>query len=190
VTLLLDAANSKVLVVQLDADAQQPALKPSKPVLVRCNLDGTGCAQADISAGHTYSAPTYYNYVRPFATMNVQGGGLLVTGPYADKPGLVRCTLAGSGCTFTDISSGNTEDSPLPAVAQSGTSTVLWAVGHDFGGLALHRCNVDGTACTFKQVGAGIFGNAAPIVDPVGAKLLVTATTLADEKLVMYSFPL
>ncbi|HEY3237484.1 MAG TPA: hypothetical protein VGJ84_22385, partial [Polyangiaceae bacterium] len=95
---VIDSTNTKLLVITRN-DANS-----NKPALFRCNLDGTGCAYTDISAGQ--GSISGYG---PSAVIDMINAKLLVViynGANSGKPALYRCNLDGTGCMFTDISTG------------------------------------------------------------------------------------
>jgi hypothetical protein len=76
----------------------------SKPGLFRCDLDGTGCTHADISAGQATGSGD-----SPSAVIAAANGKLLVVTTNrasSNKPSLFRCNVDGTGCVHVDISAG------------------------------------------------------------------------------------
>ncbi|TGK95856.1 fibronectin type III [Leptospira brenneri] len=101
--ILIDNQNSKILAIS------QSVTFNNKLSLFRCNLDGTNCTYVDISAGQ----PTNSS-INPSATIDYIEGKLLVAtlnSANNGKPSLYRCNLDGTGCTHTDISSGQGQNS-------------------------------------------------------------------------------
>src|SRR5262249_40296262 len=68
------------------------------PGLLRCNLDGTGCAFVDISGGHMASSTLT-------AVVDAARAKLLVVS--ATLPGIYECNLDGTGCTYATPGSTN-----------------------------------------------------------------------------------
>jgi hypothetical protein len=100
---VIDVVNGKLLAAATDYP------NSFKAALIRCNLDGSGCALTDISAGQGTDSGTY-----PSAVIDAAHGKLLVVtqnGANSNKPGLFRCDLDGTSCTYTDISAGQGADS-------------------------------------------------------------------------------
>ena len=172
-TIAIDAANGKLLVVTDDGNNSE------KPSLFRCNLDGTSCTWTDISAGQgSFSGHT------PAIAIDAANGKLVVAaqnGSASGKPGLFRCNLDGTSCTWTDISTGRGTNSGFnPAIAIDATNGKILVVTEDFsnsGKPSLFRCNLDGTSCTWTDIsaGQGTDSGAYPAIaiDTANSKLLV-----------------
>jgi hypothetical protein len=95
---LIDATNGKLLVVTTERGSS------SKPGLFRCDLDGTGCTHADISAGQATGSGD-----SPSAVIAAANGKLLVVTTNrasSNKASLFRCDVDGTGCVHVDISAG------------------------------------------------------------------------------------
>jgi hypothetical protein len=95
---VIDSASNKLLVVTTDNTGSQGKIR-----LFRCNLDGSACTTSDISAGQPVGSGYY-----PRAILDAANGKLLVvahnTGSQA--PGVFRCALNGTACTYFDMSAG------------------------------------------------------------------------------------
>lgn len=182
---LIDTVNAKVLVVT------QNGANSDRPALFRCNLDGTSCAYIDISAGEGVGSGQY-----PSAAIDSVNKKLLVATTYfgtvpviQNRPGLFRCNLDGTGCTFTDISAGQGGGSGFyPSAAIDTTNAKLLVVtGNAANGNrpGLFRCNLDGTSCTHTDIsaGQGLNSGLAPtaMIDSVNGKLLVVARNDAND---------
>ncbi|HEY3233647.1 MAG TPA: hypothetical protein VGJ84_02955, partial [Polyangiaceae bacterium] len=177
---VIDATNGKLLVVT-DNGANS-----HKPALFRCNLDGTGCAYADISAGQgTHSG------LNPSAVIDAANARLLVVtnnGRNSHKPALFRCNLDGTGCTYTDISAGQGEFSGShPSAVIDSTNRKLLVVAENGANSykpALFRCNLDGTGCTYTDISAGQGPNSGDsptaLIDSTNDKLLVVTNNGAN----------
>ena len=173
---LVDSANGKLLVVT------QFGGNP-KPALFRCNPDGTSCAYVDISAGQLADSGQELS-----ATIDTVSSKLLVAARNAqvgggNRPGLFRCNLDGTSCTFRDLSTdtGHTGSCGLsPSIAVDTVNSKLLVVTKDADNSekpALFRCNLDGSSCSYSDIsaGQGAASGHGPkaLVDTVGNKLLV-----------------
>jgi hypothetical protein len=173
---LIDSANSKLLVVT------QFGGNP-KPALFRCNLDGTSCAYVDISAGQAADTGQELS-----ATIDTVSSKLLVAARNAqagggNHPGLFRCNLDGTSCTYTDLSTGTGHTGSCglsPSIAIDTVNSKLLVATRDVDNSekpALFRCNLDGSSCSYSDIsaGQGATSGYAPkaLVDTVGNKLLV-----------------
>ena len=166
-TALLDEAAGKLLVVTKNmADS-------GKPALFRCNLDGTGCTYADLSAG----LPAIKGHGRA-AVLDLVNGKLLVAGSVVDHEALFRCELDGSACTHTDLTAGGPQASFGKAVLMDATANKLLVVGAG----SLRRCELDGSGCTFADISCGqAVGNMpSAVIDATNGKLLVATTVDTD----------
>ncbi|HEY3233581.1 MAG TPA: hypothetical protein VGJ84_02625 [Polyangiaceae bacterium] len=148
---LIDSVNAKLLVVSTNYG------NFGKPALFQCNLDGTGCNFTDISSGQGNGSGRF-----PSAVIDSTNAKLLVVttnDANCGKPALFQCNLDGTGCNFTDISSGQAIDSGynLSAVIDSANAKLLVVTRNDanFGKPALFRCNLDGAGCTYTDISAG-----------------------------------
>jgi hypothetical protein len=102
---VIDTQNHKVLVVTRNYAAGE------RPSLFRCDLDGTNCTHADLSAGQGNGTG-----LDPSAVIDTVKSKLLVAtthGGNLSKPALFQCNLDGTGCTYVDISAGQGQDSGL-----------------------------------------------------------------------------
>lgn len=176
---LVDSANGKLLVVTRNPQS------PGKTSLFRCNLDGTSCTHADISAGQGA-----INGHSPSAAMDAVRGKLLVAMRNAaneNKPSLLRCELDGTSCTHIDISAGQGKESGwMPAALFDTKSDKLLVVTWNDpvnGKPSLFRCNADGTSCIHADISAGqaVIGGSerlSPIIDSKHEKLFVVAANM------------
>jgi hypothetical protein len=148
---VIDTLNSKLLIVAVDASS-------STPVLFRCNLDGTGCAGIDISVGQGFESGS-----SPQALIDTVNGKLLVVAENESRGGILglfRCNLDGTGCAYVDISAGQGTLSGEEPSAVIDTASGKLLVAADYYGtgaatLALYSCNLDGSACTYRDISAG-----------------------------------
>ena len=176
----IDTINHKLLVVS------EP-----RPGLFRCDLDGTGCVFTDLSrqidggalayadGGALPSAGAY-----PTALVDATNHKLLVVTAVSPvfntyNPGLFRCALDGTDCTFVDISAGQTGSGAMPTAIIDSIHDKLLVVA-DNANLqpGLFRCNLDGTSCTYTDISAGQGTSSSAerpsvAIDAVNAKLVV-----------------
>ncbi len=102
-SIALDTTNNKILV------AVRSLLHNNRPIVFRCDLDGTNCSYHDVSAGLRYRSG--YN---PSLAVDATNGQILIsTNNYeaSQKPYLFRCSLEASNCSSEDISAGTGSDS-------------------------------------------------------------------------------
>jgi hypothetical protein len=172
-SLAIDEANSKLLIATEDAS------NGYRPALFRCNLDGSSCTYADISAGTGVTSGEY-----PSIGIDSTGGKLVVVTQdqgNAFKPALFRCNLDGTSCAYTDISAGaGTGSGATPKVAIDTLNAKLLVATRDDSNNkkpGLFRCNLDGTACAYVDISAGATANSgiAPsiAIDETSARLFV-----------------
>jgi hypothetical protein len=170
---LLDSSSAKLLVVTQNGAAG------NKPALFRCNLDGTACSYADISAGQAAECG-----LTPSAAIDSADAKLLVVtknGANSNRPALFRCNLDGTACSYADISAGQGPESGWdPSVLTDPANGKLLVIAHNDNNVfkpALFRCNLDGTACSYTDISAGqppeAGGKASTVIDSANAKLLV-----------------
>ncbi|MCW7502815.1 chitobiase/beta-hexosaminidase C-terminal domain-containing protein [Leptospira paudalimensis] len=168
---VLDLINQKLLVVTINNNGA------GNLILIRCNLDGTGCIVTDISAGITSMSGIYRG-----VALDKFNQKLLVVSRNAgnnNKPSLVRCNLDGTECSHTDISagqgngSGNTPSMALDTI--NGKILVVTANAANNSKLSLFRCNLDGTMCSHSDISTGqSAGNTRSIIfDSANQKFLV-----------------
>ncbi len=164
-SLVIDNANSKLLV------ATDNGANGNRLALFRCNLDGSSCTYTDISAAQGASSGT-----NPSLTIDSANSKLLVAtenGANGSRPALFRCNLDGSSCTYADISAGQAASSGrVPDIAiDSANGKLLVVTGNTANGnrLALFRCNLDGTSCTYADISAGAGPNSSSISTVPGA---------------------
>ncbi|EKJ88321.1 fibronectin type III domain protein [Leptospira meyeri serovar Hardjo str. Went 5] len=178
--LVIDQVNGKLLVVTFNF------ANSSKPSLFRCNLDGTNCTHTDISVGQGIGSGG-----QPSAVIDYVNGKLLVVtanGANNGSPSLFKCNLDGTGCTHTDISAGKTGSIGLyPNVRLdqvNGKLLVITKNNTTGERLALFRCNLDGTSCTYADIWAGqgqwtgLFPRA--VLDSINGKVIVVTRNDAN----------
>lgn len=179
--LLVDAVNSKLLLISRSFESS------FRSSLIRCNLDGTSCTHADISAGEGVSS----GYSPSPVIDSANGKLLVVTMNTQQKPSLFRCNLDGTSCVHSDISAGQGSGSGLqPSAVIDTVNGKLLAVTNNVdksNRASLFRCDLDGTSCTHTDISAGEPGNSgnepSAVIDAVNGKLLVvTANTASSGK--------
>jgi 20S proteasome alpha/beta subunit len=154
-SLVVDAANSKLLVVTEDGS------NSNKPSLFRCNLDGTSCTYTDISAG----AAANSGY-QPSLAIDATNAKLLVVtndGTNGARPSLFRCNLDGTSCTYTNISAAagaNSGNYPSLAIDATHNKLIVATTDQSRGEQpAAFSCNLDGSACRYSDPSAGAPGS-------------------------------
>src|SRR5262249_46503944 len=99
----------------------------------RCLLDGTSCAYADISAGRGANSG-----LTPSAVVDAANQSLIVVAnnneASSNTIALYRCDLPGTGCHYSDISTGRAQSafSPSVALGPAGEIFVVTTASHDF----------------------------------------------------------
>lgn len=102
---LVDSVANKLLVVSRNGANQ------SKPLLTRCELDGSACVATDLSAGQGAGSGT-----TPKAVLDPATGRLLVATTnvaMGSRPSLFRCNPDGSSCRHTSLAAGRGDNSGL-----------------------------------------------------------------------------
>ena len=124
---LIDAASGKLLVVTVTGT--NAVGSPRKPALLRCNLDGSACTYADISAGQIVGSGSTSSAVIDAASAKLLVVAATGNGLNGYKSGLFRCNLDGSACTYADISAGQGAHSGTypSAVIDAANGTLLVA---------------------------------------------------------------
>ncbi|MBE7437802.1 MAG: S8 family serine peptidase [Spirochaetales bacterium] len=174
----IDSTNSKLLVAVRGAS--------SRPWLVRCDLDGSNCSGVDISAGQGTSSGTNPSMV--LDTVNSKILVVTTNGANSSRPGLFRCNLDGSSCSYVDISAGQGASSGITPVALIDTANnkllVVTMNNANASRPALFRCNLDGSSCTYTNISAGQGTSSGlepdAIIDSANGKLLVVTRNSAN----------
>lgn len=168
---IVDATNRKLLTVTT------AAARGGKPWLFRCDLDGTGCTDADLSAGRGVGTAN-----KPAVAIDRANGKLLVVlqdPSNQNKTSLFRCNLDGSACTWADVSAGQPANSGRrPAIALDMTTQKTFIVSTNEANqniLALSTCALDGSACVHEDVATQ--PSAEPALALGGGKLLVVTSS-------------
>ncbi|WP_244242083.1 chitobiase/beta-hexosaminidase C-terminal domain-containing protein [Leptospira kanakyensis] len=182
---VLDQVSSKLLVVTQNGGT----IFDRTPSLFRCNLDGTNCTHADLSAGQLAGSLAFSNgsIVLDWVSSKLL---LIVENRLNNyKPSLFRCNLDGTSCNHTDISAGqgnNSGFSPNAIVDLTNGKLLVITQNGDYGNakLSLFRCNLDGTSCNHTDISAGQAANSglipSAVINPINGKLLVVTTNGAN----------
>ncbi|TGM63628.1 chitobiase [Leptospira meyeri] len=171
--IVIDSINSKLLVITRND------FNNAKPSLFRCELDGSNCTHSDISTNQGTGSGNQAGAIIDKKNKRL----IIVTKNVANigAPGLFRCNLDGTACTYINISTINelnagqfpmpildTINNKLLVVTQSGSSRVY-----------LFRCEVDGTNCSHTDISAAAgkgndSGSAPqPFIDLLNSKLII-----------------
>lgn len=167
---LVDATNAKLLVVVQNTAASTIA------GLYRCNLDGTGCAYVDISAGRGANSGK-----GPVAVIDTINQKLLVATYDSNNlygPGLFRCNLDGTGCTYVGINVGPSLSATVEGITIDAANKKLIITqinGFLPSSPGLFRCNLDGSGCVYQALPGADMVYLQPVIDPVNNKLWVGA---------------
>lgn len=174
----IDTVNQKFLVVARNG------ANDNKPSLYRCNLDGTNCTHTDISANQgTNSAgdSSSHKYGPKIVIDDSNQKILVVTTNDANngKLSLFRCNLDGSGCTHSDISAGQGNNSAFyPSLKIDSINKKILVVATNANNShkpSLYRCNLDGTECTHTDISTGQTSGLFPSlnIDKIHKKIMV-----------------
>jgi hypothetical protein len=170
---LVDTQANKLLVVGRDLS--------DRPVLRRCDLDGSGCqaARLDASLG-------YLSAVSIAAALDGTGKLLVVTrnAQTQDSLALFRCDSDGKACTHQDLGLPGKSIAPRMAVDQVAAKFLVTS-RDSAGRIYLTRCGLDGTGCTTVDMGQGTSpAGAARNVDVAvaGGTVYVAYEGTADNK--------
>jgi hypothetical protein len=167
----IDTTNAKLVVATTDCT------NGCRAGLFRCNLDGTGCAFNDISAGQLDQSGN-----DPAVLIDTANSKVLVAtvnGANSNKPSLYRCDLNGTNCSHSDISAGQPGESgwyPSPVIDTT-NSKILVATRNVSAGdaVGLFRCNVDGSGCSYTSISCCNNGPSM-VFDGAHGKLLIATT--------------
>ncbi len=173
-SLVIDGANAKLLFAARSPGPQQG--------LYRCNLDGTGCSYASLSAT-----------VDSSLLVDAANSKLLAMSGKDSTPTLLRCNLDGTSCATSDISNA-TPTSALTAntswhaggVIDATNSRVHFFFGNGVSGSTpppvLISCALDGTNCSLSYMDRGssydsLFnGFLTALVDPASNRIVLAST--------------
>lgn len=121
---------------------------------------------------------------------HINGKLLVVTsnGANNSKPSLFRCSLDGTSCSHTDISSGQGTSSGFnPNATIDHYNEKLMVVTQNAANNnkpSLFRCNLDGTNCSHTDISVGQGTNSgympSPVMDHINGKLLVVTQNIAN----------
>jgi hypothetical protein len=182
----IDVASAKLLVAARNAQSGGG----NTPGLFRCDLDGANCTFTNLSTGTGHTANSGLS---PSVVVDTVNSKLLVVTKDTNnnsKPALFRCNLDGTSCSYTDISAGQGSSSGLGPKALVDTVNKKLLVFTNNGAnsekLALFRCELDGTSCSYFDISAGqtgtVFSDARPAatIDAAGKKLVVASLHTVD----------
>jgi len=160
------------------------------PGVFRCELDGTACSYRMLS-------PTDLTDYALAPVIDPVNGKLLVAIANlsnGNRPGLYRCELDGTGCSYVNISAGQGVESGLgPSLAIDATSNKLVVAtvnGANAYKPSIFQCALDGTSCTHTDISAGqgaYSGSAVPVtqtsavIDSASHALFVTTSNGAND---------
>jgi hypothetical protein len=179
--------SAKLIIVTTDA------MNQGKPSLFRCNLDGTACSHADISAGRGPNSGE-----NPSAFVDAQSLQVLVVADDKTNPNglsLFRCNVDGSSCSYADLSGGR-RAGYFASAALDGSQGAFVVASRDLDGMyptdaggtgsfpLVVRCLLDGGNCTFTDTVAGDPPSATRpsiVVDAPHERSLVVANVIAQE---------
>lgn len=106
-----------------------------------------------------------------------------------NKAGLFRCDLDGANCAFIDVSAlaGQGTQSaawPVPFI-DTASSKLLIVANHATKNIALYRCALDGSSCTFTAIGESDPKGymPSPVIDAAAGKLLIVTTVAGKPQL-------
>lgn len=155
--------------------------------LLGCATDGTDCNLADLAAGQGADSGLH---PRPIVDANASKLLVVARNDAAGaKPSLYRCALDGTACVARDVSGGQ-PGMPADVAARpwaalgAGGLFVAWPTA---AGVALSRCNADGTACAAIDLAqkAALASPSSPsvAVDEAGARVLVAVESAGKTRL-------
>jgi hypothetical protein len=136
----------------------------------------------DISA----SSSTGWNHIA--SVVDDIGGKLLTVTTQQNSaptagPMLFQCNLDGSGCVAKDISAGTLGALSVHLAIDRASSKLVTvsSAPNETDGPRIHRCNLDGTSCTYASLSSVQQGgiNGVPLIDTVNNKLLVVAESFS-----------
>jgi hypothetical protein len=116
---LLDVAHGKLLVVTQNG-GNRTGVPVGRLSMFRCNPDGTECTHTDLSA--EADAGMNLDSAGPSAVIDALRDTLLIAfsnSPNHANPSLFQCRTDGSGCTHSDISAGQGDNSPIGTALDS-----------------------------------------------------------------------
>jgi len=180
-TALVDTTNNKLLVVTASGATPKPALSV-------CDLNGSNCGFVDISAGKSAGVGEELT-----ATLDKTNSKLVVATRNGanNHPAMFRCDLSGANCAFTDVAlaafgaSGDVGHWPSVVVDEVNSKVLVVSTNLDNNSkLALFRCDLDGSNCTYTDIsaGQGTGSGYAPkaLIDTLNKKLLVVTNNAAN----------
>ncbi|TGM74412.1 chitobiase, partial [Leptospira mtsangambouensis] len=148
---IIDRRNNKILI------ATSNQVNSSRLGLFRCNLDGTNCSYHDISSNQGANSG-----LSPAITIDEKNQKILVVtrnGANSNKLALFRCNIDVSGCSYLDLSTGQSNESGwYPSAAIDSINDKVLIVTENRGNdtkPSLFRCDLDGTNCSHTDISAG-----------------------------------
>jgi len=180
-SMTIDYSNSKILVISRNE------ANDHKPVLFRCNLDGTGCTNTDLSFGQERAMLLSSKIIidstnsKILVVANVSDADLF-TGNY--RPGLIRCDLDTiSNCSFTDLTGIDHSVGDPEIMIDSVNSKLLVVTSNpdDTFRPYLMRCTLTGSGCSYTDVSpAGSIGwqynNPKIAIDSLNSRILIVTS--------------
>lgn len=176
---LADAKTSSLLVTGYDVAGSR-----NRPALIRCKLDGSGCAYTDITNG----APAGNAAAHVGATIDTINDKLIVysDNASASPPTIYRCNTDGTGCIATTLPLGTASAAPdcRPPVIVDTVNQKLLAVVNTTGAnqTTLLRCGLDAQGCTYQMISGNTSVCPSALISPTDSKLLVFQGSLATSK--------
>ncbi|TGL51555.1 chitobiase [Leptospira kemamanensis] len=173
--LLLDPINRKIIVV-----TERNYLGPRILNLLICNLDGSNCANTDISTGlgvyiaGNMQASAIIDHFDGKIKIVTRGNGL----------NFFQCNLDGTGCTYANVSAGQTNIFDPKIVLDHINRKVLIAVrlsGVMNAMLGLIKCDLNGANCDYvgiSSANAGYYPD--PFIDALNEKLLIVTANYGN----------
>jgi hypothetical protein len=142
----------------------------------------------DISVGH---GPRSGN--EPSTVIDEVNGALLVVADDRSngaKPGLFRCRLDGTDCSYADVSAGEgsrSGASPVALLDSKNDKLLVVTTNHARDGKpGLFRCERDGSGCSYHDISAGQGHGSglspSAVIDATNGKLLVVTTNAENGK--------
>ncbi|MBK8393821.1 MAG: hypothetical protein IPL26_01040 [Leptospiraceae bacterium] len=181
--LLVDSVNNKVLLFTRNSESGLS----NRLSLFRCNLNATSCTFSDISAGTGNQSA--YSGSRIAAGIDTANSKLVVVTnnnflSNNRRPSLFRCDMDGANCTYTDISTGQGDNSGKnPSLAIDSVNGKLYVTTSRYSSkyrASVFKCDLDGTSCSHTDLTTtydvqSALGNSIAI-DQTNSKVLVATT--------------
>ena len=143
------------------------------PILLRCNLDGTGCTETMLQPAGGSSVE-----YTPSAVLDTVNSKLMVVSVHSAGsdfvgPNFFRCNSDGSDCTHHAIAMGG--EGTTPSVVIDSVNNRLLIASDDGFSPSLTRCNIDGTGCTLLDivVGGHLGQSTRAVLDTTNGRLVI-----------------